>query len=141
MKTGSRPDDKHFDGGASFVHGGLTLYGQRDLVIYCTDGTNVTVPCHPGHFYIGAMCAAEHQVLHSSVAVDSDLVRTEAHGGLQIVVLFRSRVFRASRGTSMATGPNPLEMYAKVLDQLNESLSRVHWELPSLADCLDVKDQ
>lgn len=70
MSPTNRHDPVHFDGGASFFHIGITIYGARELVMLPKgaspdEGTPlVKVSSIPGHVYCGSLCSARHFVKH-----------------------------------------------------------------------------
>ena len=75
MRPGSRNDPPHYDGGASLIHGGLTIWGTREV-----GWTRLARPPkgaaalewqgvlrqQPGSFYVGNLCAPWHGVRHSA---------------------------------------------------------------------------
>ena len=134
-KPTTRADPLRYDGGASFFHIGLTLWGRRRLVLKQTDGEDVTVQTYPGHIYAGCLCAAEHQVLHEEGSSDQDLLQHETHGPLEVTLMIRSRIFRGTRAPTAAFGPNPKLVWQSANDCVQKSLQEGTWALPSLADC------
>ena len=64
MKGGQRYDPGHFDGGASLLHAGLTLFGQRAVAYLDVDGMWTQQLQKPGDLYVGNLTAAFHQVEH-----------------------------------------------------------------------------
>ena len=139
MKPTPRADPLHYDGGASFIHVGLTLWGKRKLVLKQTDGEDVTVQTHPGHIYVGCLCAAEHQVLHEEGSSDQDLLQHGTHGPLEVALMLRSRIFRGTRASTAARGPNPKLVWETANDCVQKSLQEGTWALPSLEDCKRVQ--
>ena len=66
LKIGKREDGWHTDGGASLLHAGLTLFGSRTLLVKTEDDAGcISLPQNPGSFYVGNLCALEHNVLSS----------------------------------------------------------------------------
>ena len=65
MKAGPRYDPEHFDGGASLLHAGLTIFGSHHVEVAgsAADKWNA-LPQSAGSFYMGNMCAAWHRVRH-----------------------------------------------------------------------------
>ena len=67
MKAGPRYDPEHFDGGASLLHAGLTIFGTRHVEVKvaesAADNWDV-LPQSAGSFYMGNLCAARHRVCH-----------------------------------------------------------------------------
>ena len=62
MKPSERYDPAHCDGGASLLHGGLTIFGTRHLeckVAASAAGEEAweVLPQRPGSFYVGNLCA------------------------------------------------------------------------------------
>ena len=53
MKVGTRDDGWHTDGGASLLHGSLTLFGARTVEVEHTDGGRTNLLQKPGSFYTG----------------------------------------------------------------------------------------
>jgi hypothetical protein len=64
MAPGNRPDPVHYDGGASFIHAGVTLAGGRLLKFKTKEG-EISFETRPGQIYLGCLCCAEHYVQHS----------------------------------------------------------------------------
>ena len=118
MKPGQRDDGWHTDGGCSLLHASVTLFGTRNVQV-AIEGQEelVTFAQEPGSFYVGALCALEHNVNHqeeclhtfrtkaataSAAATSSgsladwqadDAAAATADSGLQIAVMIRSDVF------------------------------------------------
>jgi len=142
MKSNSRCDPVHYDGGASFLHGGLTLFGERALICrYAEDGLEespekeLEVLMKPGHFYMGCLCGPEHYVRHRP---SRSLLRTESCGDVEVVLLMRSLVFRAARASTQQSGPAPKALWEAVCPAMAECLARTVWVLPPLAACESI---
>ena len=159
MKSGDREDPVHFDGGASFLHAGITIRGKRTLfcrhegpaskkkkgrtdqpstVAETSKGSVVRQPemqvlAEAGHVYIGCLCGPEHYVQHHPVA-EHDLYPSRL-GPVEITVLLRSRVFRQARGSTQAQGPVPLVLWQTLAPVVSEVLTEQCWMLPGLAAC------
>jgi hypothetical protein len=159
MKSGDREDPVHFDGGASFLHAGITIRGKRTLfcrhggpaskkkkgrtdqpstVAETSKGSLVRQPemqvlADAGHVYIGCLCGPEHYVQHHPVA-EHDLYPSRL-GPVEITVLLRSRVFRQARGSTQAQGPVPLVLWQTLAPVVSEVLTEQCWMLPDLAAC------
>ena len=61
MKPSERYGPEHFDGGASLLHGGLTIFGSRHLeckVAASAAGEEAweVLPQRPGSFYVATLC-------------------------------------------------------------------------------------
>ena len=143
MRSNDRCDPIHYDGGASFMHAGLTLYGERSLKCrhfdrpFAADSEQdppkeLDMQMRPGHFYLGCFCGPEHYVQHRPSRA---LLGTPRCGDVEIVVLFRSRVFRAARASGTQTGPNPLTLWAALAPVMVQCFASLAWLLPSLAAC------
>ena len=71
-KVGEREDGWHTDGGASLLHAGLTIFGSRQLHVKLENKTGcISLEQRPGSFYIGNMCALEHNVVHGATSPGS----------------------------------------------------------------------
>lgn len=68
MRCQARHDPEHFDGGASLLHGGLTVYGRRVVAYRRADGQWDRQVQEPGDFYFGNLTAPFHRVEHFSSA-------------------------------------------------------------------------
>ena len=159
MKSSDRDDPVHFDGGASFLHAGITIRGKRTLFCRhgspaspeqkgCPDRTDaladsseggavrwpeLPVPAAPGHVYIGCLCGPEHYVQHHQVA-DHDLFPSWL-GPVEITILLRSRVFRQARGSTQAVGPVPKKLWQALAPVVSVALEEELWRLPDLVAC------
>jgi len=146
MRSNSRRDPVHFDGGASFLHMGLTLYGVRSLrcrymLDTRADGSSgggmkakaeIDMPMSPGHVYIGCLCGPRHFVVHSPA---TELFQCNNLGPVEVTVLLRSRVFRAARGSTQQSGPVPLALWQALAPVMAATLAEFDWMLPSVAEC------
>ena len=64
MRCQPRHDPEHFDGGASLLHGGLTVYGRRVVAYQRADRKWDRMVQEPGDFYVGNLTAPLHRVEH-----------------------------------------------------------------------------
>ena len=71
LKIGEREDGWHTDGGASLLHAGLTVFGSRTLLVNRGGAGCISLPQRPGSFYVGNLCALEHNVAHGEHAAGS----------------------------------------------------------------------
>ena len=62
LRVGERQDGWHTDGGASLLHGALTVFGSRTLLVKSKGRGCISLPQKPGSFYVGNLCALEHNV-------------------------------------------------------------------------------
>jgi len=143
MRSNKRRDPVHFDGGASFLHMGLTLYGVRSLRcrrIVQDDSSGgvfeaqdeIDMPMGPGHVYLGCLCGPRHFVVHSPA---TELFHCSNLGPVEVVVLLRSRVFRAARGSTQQSGPVPVALWQALAPVMAATLAEFDWMLPSVAEC------
>ena len=137
MKPGERCDPEHCDGGASLLHGGLTIFGTRHLeckVAASAAGEEawMVLPQRPGSFYVGNMCAPWHRVRHLEQAGPLCV----AAGDVHVVVLLRTDVFRAERSRAMKVKPRPVEVFDIVNEVVASALSARPLSFPDFASCL-----
>jgi len=95
----------------------------------------VKVSSIPGHVYCGSLCSARHFVKHWAEHPKQNLLDLGELGLAEVVLLIRSRVFRASMGSTAAVGPNPRKAFQACLGPLCRALRDCSWRLPSLAQC------
>ena len=60
LKIGERADGWHTDGGASLLHAAVTVFGSRTLQVKLEDAGCISLPQRPGSFYVGNLCALNH---------------------------------------------------------------------------------
>ena len=158
MKSGEREDPVHYDGGASFLHAGITLRGKRTL--FCRHGAPVSnkqkdspgrtdarakssaakavrwselpVIASPGHVYIGCLCGPEHYVQHQQVAEQE---------------LFPSRWDRSRSQSCCGAGfsdtlaearrhrPVPKKLWDALAPVVATVIEEETWKLPDLVAC------
>ena len=133
MKSGEREDGWHTDGGASLLHASLTVFGNRQVQVKLEDGRCISLPQRPGSFYIGSMCALEHNVQHSEHPVGC---YGEPSEQVQIAVMLRCDVFRAARARKKNCTPGPAEVFRIVNDEVAKHLAEQALSLPDLAGVL-----
>ena len=139
MKAGPRYDPEHFDGGASLLHAGLTIFGTRHVEVKVAESAADkwdVLPQSAGSFYMGNMCAAWHRVRH----LDREGAGTlcEAAGNVHIAVMLRTDVFREERARSMSTKPTPCGVFDIVNQVVASSLATDPLHFPVLGHCLDM---
>lgn len=154
--TGSEP--WHYDGGASFIHIGLTLYGSRHLVCRVKADTTtprtdqvwkeITLDQKPGSFYLSNICGVEHQVRHSASLrkEPADNLWTWPTGSgtrnrSHVSVMLRTSLFRFARGRCQAHLPGPLRVFELGSAAVSAWLKEVTLQLPTLRDCLDLQEE
>ena len=142
MKPSERYDPAHFDGGASLLHGGLTIFGTRHLeckVAASAAGEEAwqVLPQRPGSFYVGNLCAPWHRVRHLGQAGPL----CAAAGDVHVVVMLRTDVFRAERSRSMKVKPRPAGVFDIVNEVVASALSARPLIFPDFASCLAEHSQ
>jgi hypothetical protein len=130
MRPSVRKDPKHYDGGASLLHGGLTLFGARDLALLYPDGKSELLAQTPGTYYIGNLCAIEHEVQHH-IPKEQKLLQ-----GLEIAVMFRTDCFRHNRARKLVGRPGPVHIYDAVNAVVATALARDPLHLPTYAEVM-----
>ena len=136
MFTDSRRDELHFDGGASFFHMGLTLYGRRRLDVTLNDpDVHPSFIFTPGNVYAGNLCAAEHVVVH-----EDDHDRSEGFDvngrSLKMTAMLRTSLFGDGRARGNKNPPSPKEVYERANPVVAQHLKDHCLKLPSLEACL-----
>ena len=137
MKPSERYDPAHFDGGASLLHGGLTIFGSRHLE--CMVAASVAseedwevLPQRPGSFYVGNLCAPQHRVRH----FEQPGPIGAAAGNVHVAVMLRTDVFRAERSRAKKFKPKPAEVFDIVNEVVASALSARPLGFPDFASCL-----
>ena len=107
LKVGEREDGWHTDGGASLLHAGLTIFGSRQLLVEVRGEEGcISLAQRPGSFYVGNLCALEHNVAHGASAPGS-LDDGPPEQQVQIAVMLRSDLFRQARARKIDSRPGP----------------------------------
>jgi len=135
MKIGKRKDGWHTDGGASLLHASLTLFGSRSVLVKVEkEGGSETIclPQRPGSFYVGNMCAMEHNVAHGS-QTEGSFGNGPQEKRSQVAVMLRTDVFRQARARTLNSTPGPVELYRIVNDETARHLAEKPLHLPDLA--------
>ena len=145
LSRGARQDPPHWDGGCSYFHMGICLWGQRELILETVqpqvDGQpaqaaeSVRLQCAPGHLYAGNLTAPYHSVVHAAPVEGEEALHTTVLGPVNVVLLCRSRCYRNSYGCTGAKGPNPHMTAQAVAEAQRVALNDRRWLLPSLEDC------
>jgi len=139
MRRGERQDGWHTDGGASLLHAALTIFGSRTLQVKLRDAIDgadriIELPQRPGSFYIGNLCALEHNVVHGAESVGC--YKPVGQPEWQIAVMLRTDVFRAARSRSINCTPGPTEVFAIVNRETAMHLAEQPLQLPDLTAVL-----
>jgi len=136
LKVGKREDGWHTDGGASLLHAGLTIFGSRQLLVKVKGEQGcISLAQRPGSFYVGNLCALEHNVAHGASAPGS-LGDGPPENQVQITVMLRSDLFRQARARKKDSCPGPLELFRIVNNETARHLAEVPYPLPELGDVL-----
>ena len=140
LRIGEREDGWHTDGGASLLHAGLTLFGTRSLLVELDQPTKhiIELEQRPGSFYVGNLCALNHNVRHYAA---SEGTFSPRHGHtmyepVQIAVMLRSDVYRQSRARKIDAIPGPGELFRIVNTETAKHLAEKPFPLPDLASVL-----
>ena len=132
LKIGARQDGWHTDGGTSLLHAAVTLFGTRTLLVELEDAGCISLPQRPGSFYIGNLCALNHNVEHGEHAAGS-YGEGPPSQQVQIAVMLRSDVFRAARARRINATPGPGELFRIVNSETAKHLAEQPFHLPDLA--------
>ena len=145
LSRGARQDPPHWDGGCSYFHMGICLWGQRELILETVqpqvDGQpaqaaeSVRLQCAPGHLYAGNLTAPYHSVVHAAPVEGEEALHTTVLGPVNVVLLCRSRCYRHAYACTGAKGPNPHMTAQAVAEAQRVALNDRRWLLPSLEDC------
>ena len=135
MRSSDRRDPKHFDGGASLLHMGLTVFGRRFVECWMKCGTSVQFEQVPGSVYVSNMCAIEHQVCHCTPNADQQL----GPEGFEITVMFRSDVFRNTRARMSKCKLSPTDVFDIVNRIVAAQLGEHPMMLPAFARCAGLE--
>ena len=138
LKCGSREDGWHTDGGGSLLHAALTLFGTRRVDVECGDQGCISMYQKPGSFYMGNLCALNHNVIHDEQPTGTYGCSSSCCDvrQVQIAVLLRSDVFRAARARTINSTPGPVELFRIVNEETAKHLAEQPLHLPDLAAVL-----
>ena len=140
MKPGKRDDPAHFDGAASLLHAGLTVWGRRGLEIrpLPTDQWG-NFPQEPGSFYVCNLCAGWHKVAHLPTEGAGPLFHATpaaTNEGVHVTVMLRSNVFPSARARTSFGKASPEEVYDAVNALVAQHLAEEGLELLAFEACL-----
>ena len=130
MKVGAREDGWHTDGGASLLHASLTLFGSRAVEMKAGNPDCISLSQKPGSFYVGNMCALEHNVKHNDQAEGS--YGKSPKKQVQIAVMLRTDVFREARARTINSTPGHSELFRVVNTETAKHLAETPFYLPDL---------
>ena len=141
MKVGCREEDWHTDGGASLLHAAVTIYGTRTLQVKVLDDDPglcseriIPLTQRPGSFYVGNLCALEHNVVHDGDDSGcfkgiNDLMGEDT---LKIAVMIRSNFFARARSRVLNNKPSPAPVFELVNTVTAKHLRDCPLRLPDL---------
>ena len=142
MRPSDRSDPAHFDGAASLLHAGLTVWGRRGLEVRLAKPAQGApeewkkFPQQPGSFYIGNLCAPWHQVVHLPPEQAEPLHRSgDSEESVHIAVMLRSAVFAEARARCGSSRASPAEVYDAVNDIVAKNLATRPLRLPTFPEC------
>ena len=131
MSPGPRTDPVHYDGGASLLHMGLTIFGARRLVCHFGAEGARTFRQRAGSIYVGNMCAIEHHVEHEPASAEC---LGSGEQAVEITIMFRSDVFRHGQACKKKDKPTPVDLFDIVNTVVASHLSSDHMVLPEFAN-------
>ena len=151
--TPKRDDEPHFDGGASILHAGLTLWGRRSLRLFLAGPAeeqgksgskqgafnhegiaSVQAEQKPGDIYIGALTAPYHVVHHDGNFCPEEVYNAEKfQRPYKVAVMLRSAAFGGARARSSATPPGPTPVFHAVRNAVYDALAATRLPVPTLA--------
>ena len=135
-KPGNLEEDLHFDGGASILHMGITLFGCREVRFFLGNKENEagdlveTLDLMPGSVYLGVVAGALHQVVHRPPRFPTDALE-----GHSLTCMIRTTLFPAPRGRIRRRLPLPPKMFDRLATNIVTSLREEPFRLPSLEEC------
>ena len=133
FKNGVREDGWHTDGGASLLHAGLTLLGRRTLLVDLPLAGCISLPQRPGSFYVGNLCALNHNVAHEEQAAGSCYGEGPPSEQVQIAIMLRSDVFRLCRARKKGATPGPKALFCIVNSVTARHIAEHPFHLSDLA--------
>ena len=152
MTPAERLDTAHFDGGASVLHLGLTLWGRRRVYLNLADPAGgakssgaddlnppqwVVTHQQPGSVYLANFCAPWHQVGHEGADDPDELFDSPSGGTYKVAIMFRTSCFGYARGRTTSTPPGPKKVFEIVSTAVQGALLSNRFRLPSLQECLE----
>ena len=143
MKPSERCDPEHFDGGASLLHGGLTIFGSCHLeckVAASAAGEEASAAGEEAW-----RCSRNGQEVSTlgicvppGIAYDTKSKRDLFAQPLEIhvTVMLRADVFRDERSRAKKIKPRPVEVFDIVNEAAASALSARPLSFPDFASCL-----
>ena len=125
----------HWDGGASILHFGLTLWGARELACRFVDDSEVRVHQVPGFVYLANLTSFFHQVSHPSREQQAQLLHIPRQGECGVSIMMRTALFRRGRVRKSNAVPNPKAVFDAATRAVVAWLHSAALALPSLEQC------
>ena len=146
-------EDRHFDGGASILHMGVTLFGRRDVVFYPDDlppkasgaksakkapphihaDPHVSIPQMPGSVYLGVLTGCQHQVIHKLPRAE-----VETCEGHSVTCMLRTTLFAHNQSRLMVSPPKPRALFEAMAASFVSSFANERFQLPTLAEVISA---
>jgi hypothetical protein len=133
LKIGGR--EEGWDSGDSLLQAAVTVFGSRTLQVETLRGGRaISLPQRPGSFYIGNLCALNHNVVHGEHSAGSYGDR-EPSQQVQIVVTLRSDVFRLAGVRDSIEDPR---LFNIVNNAIARNLAEQPFYLPDLTAVIEA---
>ena len=133
-KPGTMEEPKHFDGGASVVHMGITLHGRRLLRLWTPGGDastdHVEVQLLPGSVYVGTLTGPEHQVVHMLPRASAECCDDHS-----VTIMVRTTLFPHNMARTMKNLPVPKAMFEALTSAVRHTIASASWRFPSHCLC------
>jgi hypothetical protein len=129
--SGDWEEQWHQDGGASVIHMGVTLYGERNMTSRQPDGGDIVVRNVPGTVYMGGLTGPMHGVQHTPSPPDQLLESTKS-----VTVMMRTTLFPHTQSRIRGTTPHPVAFFHGISKCFAASFANCPWRLPTLDECI-----
>ena len=134
LRIGARYDGWHTDGGASLLHAAFTLFGIRSMLVKL-NCSKISLPQRPGSFYVGNLCALNHNVQHHADS-EGNFSQGPESEQVQIAVMLRTDVYRLGRARKINAIPGKVELFRIANAETAKQLAETPFPLPDLAAVL-----
>ena len=125
----------HWDGGASILHFGLTLWGARTLACRLLDESEVQVRQVPDFAYLSNLTSFFHQVSHPPLPQQAELLHIPGQGDCGVSIMMHTALFRSGRARKSNAVPNPKAVFEAATRAVVAWLRSAALALPCLAQC------
>ena len=125
----------HWDGGASLLHVGFTLWGERELSCRTANNSEVRLEQIPGMLYMAPLTSFMHQVRHPPLQNSTPTLDIPGQGRCGVSVMMRTALFRHARARMSSRQPIPVEVFRVATSVVVQWLEECSLALPSLAAC------